>query len=337
MLQDLLLLQQKATKEIDLANNLADLDSIRVHYLGKKGCLTELLKQIGKLPNYEKASAGKTVNEVKHTISELIEEKKVKIKDIELTQKINTDQIDVTLPGRNFATGTIHPITQVKNRINDYFISLGFGIVTGPEIENEFYNFEALNIPKYHPARAMQDTFYFGNDKLLRTHTSPVQIHIMQHRQPPFRLIAPGRVYRRDLDATHTPMFHQVEGLCIDKEVTLSGLKGIIQNFFNYFFNQEIPLRFRASYFPFTEPSAEVDIICNKCTGKGCKLCKFSGWLEVLGCGMVHPNVLSKVGITAEYQGWAFGMGIDRLTMLYFGIDDLRILFENDLMLLKQF
>ena len=232
----------------------------------------------------------------------------------------------------------MHPINQIKQRIIDFFKSMSFDIVAGPEVETEFYNFTALNIPQYHPARAMHDTFYFGDGHLLRTHTSPVQVHIMEHQQPPLRLIAPGRVYRCDSDQTHTPMFHQVEGLMIDKQVNMANLRCILQDLLNSLFTRELVLRFRPSYFPFTEPSAEIYISCVHCDNKGCRICKFTGWIEVGGCGMVHPNVLQSVNIDFDvYQGWAFGMGIDRLAMLYFGIDDLRMMFENDLNFLKQF
>lgn len=337
-MQDITLLQQKAAKAIADANDLSALEAIRVDYLGKKGQLTEILKGLAGLSAEERPKVGQFVNQAKREISSLIEEKMLKIKEAQLLEKLSAEQIDVTLPGRHSKHGSLHPVTQVKQCINDYFSRLGFDIVTGPEIESEFYNFEALNIPSHHPARAMHDTFYFGDGRLLRTHTSPVQIRTMEKRNPPLRLIAPGRVYRCDSDVTHTPMFHQVEGLVIDKQATLAGLKGLLQDFFAYFFGRELALRFRASYFPFTEPSAEVDIECTQCFGKGCRSCKFTGWLEVLGCGMVHPNVLKAVNISPEeYQGWAFGMGIDRLAMLYFGIDDLRMMFENDLTFLKQF
>ena len=255
-----------------------------------------------------------------------------------LEAKIASEHLDVTLPGRCDEAGSLHPVTQVRMRVNDYFSRLGFNIIEGPEIETEHYNFEALNIPSHHPARAMHDTFYFGDGHVLRTHTSPVQIHAMEAAAPPFRLIAPGRVYRCDSDMTHTPMFHQVEGFCIDKQATLAGLKGMLRDFFSDFFGRAVDVRFRPSYFPFTEPSAEVDIACTQCNGKGCRSCKFTGWLEVLGCGMVHPNVLKAVNISPdEYQGWAFGMGLDRLAMLYYGIDDLRMMFENDVTFLNQF
>ncbi|WP_028373192.1 phenylalanine--tRNA ligase subunit alpha [Legionella lansingensis] len=337
-MQDIILLQQQATNAIAQAKDLPTLEAIRVDYLGKKGQLTEILKGLVDLTAEERPKVGQLVNQAKREISSLIEEKMLKIKEAGLQSKLHAERIDVTLPGRQSKHGSLHPVTQVKQTVNDYFSRLGFDIVTGPEIESEFYNFEALNIPSHHPARAMHDTFYFGDGRLLRTHTSPVQIRTMEARTPPLRLIAPGRVYRCDSDVTHTPMFHQVEGLLIDKQATLAGLKGLLQDFFAYFFGRELALRFRPSYFPFTEPSAEVDIECTQCLGVGCRSCKFTGWLEVLGCGMVHPNVLTAVNISPdEYQGWAFGMGIDRLAMLYFGIDDLRMMFENDVTFLRQF
>ncbi|MBA2656646.1 MAG: phenylalanine--tRNA ligase subunit alpha [Tatlockia sp.] len=337
-MQDLTLLQQLAGDVIAKAQNVATLEAIRVDYLGKKGQLTEILKGLSGLSAEERPKVGQLVNQVKRDLSVLIENKMLQLKELHLQQKLANESVDVTLPGRSRKIGSLHPVTQVKQQVNDYFSRLGFDIIEGPEIETEFYNFEALNIPGHHPARAMHDTFYFGDGRLLRTHTSPVQIRTMEQRQPPLRLIAPGRVYRCDSDLTHTPMFHQVEGLLIDKQATLANLKGLLQDFFAHFFGRELALRFRPSYFPFTEPSAEVDIECTQCSGAGCRSCKFTGWLEVLGCGMVHPNVLSAVNISPEeYQGWAFGMGIDRLAMLYFGIDDLRMMFENDLTFLRQF
>ncbi|TAL66366.1 MAG: phenylalanine--tRNA ligase subunit alpha [Legionella sp.] len=337
-MQDIITIQEQAAAAISKAQDVSTLESIRVEFLGKKGHLTELLKGLASLSAEEKPKMGQLVNQAKREISELIETKMEQLKEKQLTEKLAAERIDITLPGRHNAAGSLHPVTQVKHRINEYFSRLGFDIVDGPEIESEFYNFEALNIPGHHPARAMHDTFYFGDGRLLRTHTSPVQIRTMEKRKPPFRLIAPGRVYRCDSDLTHTPMFHQVEGLLIDKQATLAGLKGLLQDFFAHFFGRELALRFRPSYFPFTEPSAEVDIECTQCHGKGCRSCKFTGWLEVLGCGMVHPNVLRAVNISPdEYQGWAFGMGMDRLAMLYFGIDDLRMMFENDLSFLSQF
>ncbi|MFY7697718.1 MAG: phenylalanine--tRNA ligase subunit alpha [Legionella sp.] len=337
-MQDIITLQQQAISAVEKSQTMGELESIRVDYLGKKGKLTEILKNLVHLPAVEKPKMGQLVNQIKREISDAIEKKSIQLKEAYLEKKLASEQIDVTLAGRDSYFGSIHPITQVKKRINDYFSRLGFDIVSGPEIETEFYNFETLNIPSHHPARAMHDTFYFGDGRLLRTHTSPVQIRAMQQGVPPYRLIAPGRVYRCDSDLTHTPMFHQVEGLMIDKDVTMAGLKGLLDDFFAQFFGRQLAIRFRPSYFPFTEPSAEVDIECTQCNGSGCRSCKFTGWLEVMGCGMVHPNVLQAVNVSPdEYQGWAFGMGIDRLAMLYFGIDDLRMMFENDLTFLRQF
>ncbi|KTD19689.1 phenylalanine--tRNA ligase subunit alpha [Legionella londiniensis] len=337
-MQDITAIQHQAISAIETAKDLSQLESIRVEFLGKKGKLTEVLKTLSALPAAEKPKIGQLVNQIKREIIELLEDRMLKLKEEHLQEKLKAEQIDVSLPGRSKGVGSSHPVTQVKQFINDYFSRLGFDIVLGPEVETEFYNFEALNIPEHHPARAMHDTFYFGGGLLLRTHTSPVQIRAMEQRNPPFRLIAPGRVYRCDSDLTHTPMFHQVEGLLIDKTATLAELKGLLQDFFSSFFGQKLAVRFRPSYFPFTEPSAEVDIECTHCSGKGCRSCKFTGWLEVLGCGMVHPNVLQAVNISPnEYQGWAFGMGIDRLAMLYFGIDDLRMMFENEIAFLNQF
>lgn len=337
-MQDITTLKNQATQAIAQADSMTALEAIRIEYLGKKGQLTEILKSLALLSAEEKPKMGQLINLVKREISEQIDDKMSLLKEEQLAQKLSSERIDVTLPGRANVAGTIHPVTQVKQFINDYFSRRGFSIVDGPEIETEFYNFEALNIPDHHPARAMHDTFYFGDGHLLRTHTSPVQVRTMEQQQPPFRLIAPGRVYRCDSDVTHTPMFHQVEGLVIDKQATLAGLKGLLKDFFTAFFGKALDVRFRPSYFPFTEPSAEVDIQCTHCSGSGCRSCKFTGWLEVLGCGMVHPNVLKAVNISpADYQGFAFGMGIDRLAMLYFGIEDLRMMFEGDLNFLRQF
>ncbi len=337
-MNDINRLQQQAFAAIEQASDVNVLDAIRVDYLGKKGRLTDILKNLVNLSVEEKPRVGQLVNQAKRDISDCIERKMLALKELQLQQKLAAEQIDVTLSGRAYKTGSLHPVTQVKQRVNDYFSRLGFDIVEGPEIETEFYNFEALNIPAHHPARAMHDTFYFGDGRLLRTHTSPVQIRTMEKCKPPFRLIAPGRVYRCDSDLTHTPMFHQIEGLLIDKQATLAGLKGLLHDFFAQFFGRELAIRFRPSYFPFTEPSAEVDIECTQCAGAGCRLCKYTGWLEVLGCGMVHPNVLKAVNISPDdYQGWAFGMGLDRLAMLYYGIDDLRMMFENDVTFLNQF
>jgi phenylalanyl-tRNA synthetase alpha chain len=336
---DLQQLGQQAQTAIDEASNLAALDTVRVTYLGKKGRLTQVLKTLGQLDPSERPQLGQAVNELKQALYERIEGKQQRLQQALLAEQLSTETVDVTLPGRQAtAKGSLHPVTQVRERINAFFQQMGFDMVEGPEIETDYYNFTALNIPEHHPARAMHDTFYFADGRLLRTHTSPVQIRQMEHRQPPIRLIAAGRVYRCDSDVTHTPMFHQVEGLYVDEGVSFANLRSTLQAFFNYFFEQTVPLRFRASYFPFTEPSAEVDIQCTHCQGKGCRICKFSGWLEVLGCGMVHPNVLQAVNIDSEkYTGWAFGLGIDRLAMLRYNIDDLRVLFTNDVRFLTQF
>lgn len=337
-MQDITHLQEQACAAIDTAGDLNSLEAIRIDYLGKKGRLTEILKNLVHLSAEEKPRMGQLVNQVKREISERIEQKLSHLKEQLLQKKLVAEKIDVSLPGRNNAFGSLHPLTHIKQRINEYFSRLGFDIVDGPEIETEFYNFEALNIPDHHPARAMHDTFYFGDGQLLRSHTSTVQIRALEKQSPPLRLIAPGRVYRCESDLSHTPMFHQVEGLLIDEHSTLANLKGLLQDFFAYLFGRQLRFRFRASYFPFTEPSAEMDIECTQCAGKGCRTCKFTGWLEVGGCGMVHPNVLKSVNIAPEkYQGWAFGMGMDRIAMLYYGIDDLRMMFENDVTFLSQF
>tara|TARA_B110000879_G_C11099835_1_gene482690 strand:+ start:268 stop:1302 length:1035 start_codon:yes stop_codon:yes gene_type:complete len=331
-------IQDKAFKQINSVSVLAELEQLRVDLLGKKGELTQLLKNLSSLSAEDRPKAGQAVNSAKKSIAEAITTKKQTMEATLLAVKLSGETIDVTLPGRKTMQGSLHVVSKVRQRITAYFDQMGFEVVEGPEIETDHYNFEALNIPSHHPARAMHDTFYFGDGTLLRTHTSPVQIRAMENSAPPFRLIAPGRVYRCDSDVTHTPMFHQVEGLYVDKNVSFSGLKMILNDFFHYFFEKKLALRFRPSYFPFTEPSAEVDIQCTKCEGKGCRICKQTGWLEVLGCGMVHPNVLRSANIDPEqYSGWAFGMGIDRLAMLRYGIDDLRIMFENDAAFLKQF
>ena len=342
MLDDITTLENEALTAIETAERLDALEAVRVDFLGKKGKLTDILRGVSSLSPAEKPKVGQAVNQVKRVIMARLDEKNEQLKSKALAEKLKRERIDVTLPGRSNTCGTSHPITQVRDRIIDYFLRLGFDVVNGPEVETEHYNFEALNIPPHHPARAMHDTFYFGDGRLLRTHTSPVQIRAMQAgEKPPFRLIAPGRVYRRDSDVTHTPMFNQLEGLLIDEvsqNITLASLKDMLQDFFTFFFEKSVDVRFRPSYFPFTEPSAEVDIACTACDGDGCRVCGFTGWLEVLGCGMVHPNVLEAVDLSpAAYQGFAFGLGIDRLAMLYFGIDDLRMMFEHDLNFLKQF
>lgn len=338
MKQDIAILQESAFLAIEHVDDVTALQAIRVDFLGKKGRLTDILKQVAHLSAAEKPLVGQLVNQVKRDITDRIEEKLLFLKERALQAKLAAEKIDITLSGRAKDVGSIHPISQLKHRINEFFSRLGFDIVAGPEIETDFYNFEALNIPSHHPARAMHDTFYFGDGTLLRTHTSSVQIRIMEHNKPPLRLIAPGRVYRYESDLTHTPMFHQVEGLLIDQSATLAGLKGLLQQLFSELFERDLAFRFRPSYFPFTEPSAEMDIECTQCAGKGCRMCKFTGWIEVGGCGMVHPNVMTAVHISPDdYQGWAFGMGIDRIAMLYYGIDDLRLMFENNVSFLSQF
>lgn len=327
-----------ASTEIETCADLAALDEHRVHYLGKKGILTELAKSINQAPVEERPRMGQQINQVKNAIQDLIEKRFQLLQVAEVEKKLASEAIDITLPGRGHSLGHLHPIAITRQRIESIFSRLGFAIVEGPEIEDDYHNFEALNIPKNHPARAMQDTFYCENNLLLRTHMSPVQIRTMENHKPPLRMIAPGRVYRRDFDITHTPMFHQVEGLYIDKDVTFANMKFVLQEFLNAFFEKSIPVRLRSSYFPFTEPSAELDVQCTQCSGKGCRVCSNTGWLEVMGCGMVHPNVLKGVNIDPEeFQGFAFGFGYDRLTMLYYGVNDLRAFFENDMRFLEQF
>ena len=328
----------QAVGNIESATNAEQLEQWRVHYLGKKGVFTEKLKSLGQMDASLRPQAGAQINQAKETINELLSKRKNEFEAQSLQNKLAENHIDVTLPARAQSQGSLHPITLARRRIEQIFTNLGYTIADGPEIETEFYNFEALNIPETHPARAMHDTFYFDGGNLLRTHTSPVQIRVLEQTKPPVKIIAPGRVYRCDSDLTHTPMFHQVEGLVIDKTASFAELKGVLQYFISSFFETELAMRFRPSFFPFTEPSAEADMQCVACHGQGCRICSQTGWLEILGCGMVHPNVLKQAGIDPdEYQGFAFGMGIDRLAMLRFGIDDLRILFENDLRLLQQF
>ena len=329
----------KAQKAIAKANDLKDLDDARVLYLGKKGELTALLKGVSKLPKEDRPVMGDTINQAKVEIQKLIETRKDELEEIALEKRILEEKIDVTLPGRNVEKGGLHPITQTLNHIENIFTKGGFEVEFGPEIEDDFHNFSALNIPEHHPARAMHDTFYFSANAVLRTHTSPVQIRTLERQKPPVRIIAPGRVYRCDSDVSHTPMFHQVEGLIVDKEATLAQLKGLLIDFLrSYFEKDDLQVRFRPSYFPFTEPSAEADIECVICSGEGCRVCKKTGWLEVLGCGVVHPNVLKAVDIDPEeISVLAFGMGVERLAMLRYGVNDLRLFFENDVRFLNQF
>jgi phenylalanyl-tRNA synthetase alpha chain len=336
---DLQALTAKAQADIEAADNLDALDQIRVAYLGKKGELTSLLKTLGSLPADERKAAGQDINQAKQQVQQAIEARKTSLQAAALEAKLASERIDVTLPGRGQSSGGLHPVTRTMQRIEELFSQLGFAIEQGPEIEDDYHNFEALNIPAHHPARAMHDTFYFDAQTLLRTHTSPVQVRHMQSDQPPLRIIAPGRVYRCDSDLTHTPMFHQVEGLLVDRNVSFSDLMGTLADFLQHFFEDDkLQTRFRPSYFPFTEPSSEVDIQCVMCGGEGCRVCGNTGWLEILGCGMVHPNVFKAVGIdNEEYTGYAFGMGVERLAMLRYGVNDLRLFFENDLKFLQQF
>lgn len=339
MSQELENLLQQATQSIAESSDLAALDAIRVGYLGKKGEITARLKDLGQLLAEDRPAAGQAINEIKVRIQALLEDRKTSINDQLIADKLNLDTLDVTLPGRRSKAGGLHPVTLTMNRIQKMFGKLGFDIAEGPEVEDDFHNFEALNIPAHHPARAMHDTFYFDAHHLLRTHTSPVQIRVLEKKNPPVRIIAPGRVYRCDSDLTHTPMFHQVEGLLVDENVSFSDLKGTLEDFLKQFFEQEnLKTRFRPSYFPFTEPSMEVDISCVMCTGNGCRVCGHTGWIEILGCGMVHPEVFRHIGIDNEkFTAYAFGIGVERMAMLRYGVNDLRLFFENDLRFLKQF
>lgn len=330
---------ENSREEIQKANDLRALDSLRVLYLGKKGEVTQLLKKLSEIPENQRAAEGKRVNLLKNELKKLIEARKKELHELEIEERLVEEKIDVTLPGRRSGSGGLHPITRTIERMEDFFVSLGFEVVEGPEIEDDYHNFGALNIPEHHPARAMHDTFYINSSSVLRTHTSPVQVRVMENRKPPLRVICPGRVYRCDSDLTHSPMFHQVEGLFIDQRCSLGQLKGIIQDFLQSFFEKEdLSVRFRPSYFPFTEPSAEVDIQCVKCSGEGCRICSRTGWLEVMGCGMVNPKVFDNCGIDRNrFSGFAFGMGVERLAMLRYGINDLRLNFDNDLRFLSQF
>ena len=318
---------EQAASEIDAATDIAALDVVRVSYLGKKGELTARLKSLGQLPADERASAGQEINQAKQSVQSRLNARREALEDAALAEKLAADAVDVSLPGRGVSIGGRHPVSRAQSRIERIFTNAGFGVRSGPEIEDDFHNFTALNIPENHPARAMHDTFYFPGGKLLRTHTSPVQIRSIVKEGVPIRIIAPGRVYRCDSDQTHTPMFHQVEGLVIDENVSFANLKAVLHEFVEAFFERKAELRFRPSYFPFTEPSAEVDVRWGE--GK---------WLEILGCGMVHPNVLESAGVNSEkYTGYAFGIGIERLAMLRYGVSDLRTFFENDLRFLRQF
>jgi phenylalanyl-tRNA synthetase alpha chain len=319
-------------------SDVAVLEQIRVRFLGKQGLLTEQLKNLGRLSPEERPRAGKLVNDAKELLQTRLTERKQLLESVARSAQLSAETIDATLPGRGVRMGGLHPVTRTLERLESIFTRMGFTLAEGPEIEDDYHNFEALNIPANHPARAMHDTFYFDAHRLLRTHTSPVQIRYMKTNKPPLRIIAAGRVYRCDSDVTHTPMFHQIEGLLVDERVSFAELKGVLSEFLSAFFETSLKVRFRPSHFPFTEPSAEADISCVICNAKGCRVCKNTGWLEVLGCGMVHPEVFRHVGIDSErWTGFAFGLGVERLTMLRYGVNDLRLFFENDLRFLQQF
>ena len=324
---------------ITQAQQLAELEQLRVRWLGKKGFVTQALQGLAALDAEQRRARGAQLNQQKNTIQELLEQRRAQIERELLQQRLASEAVDITLPGRAAERGGLHPVRQTLNWIENYFSRLGFDVADGPELEDDFHNFTALNIPEDHPARAMHDTFYLQDGRVLRTHTSPVQIRYLEQHQPPLRMIATGRVYRRDSDLTHTPMFHQVEGLYLDEGASFADLRGLLADFLQEFFgNSSLPVRFRPSYFPFTEPSAEVDVGCVICQGEGCRVCKDTGWLEVLGCGMVHPAVLEIAKVDQErFTGFAFGLGVERLTMLRYGINDLRLFFENDLRFLRQF
>lgn len=337
-MEDLEELKQRAQDAIEAAADARVLEELRVEYLGKKGQITALLKGLSSLEPDQRREAGARINVVKQDVQTWISDKKVGLEQEAIEQRLAAETIDVTLPGRGAQTGRLHPVTRTIERIEDFFTSAGFSVADGPELEDDYYNFEALNFPPHHPARAEHDTFFVDERTVLRTHTSPVQVRVMEQSEPPLRVICPGRVYRCDSDLTHTPMFHQVEGLLVDEQSSLADLKGLIAQFLQVFFEAELEVRFRPSYFPFVEPGAEVDIQCVHCMGKGCRVCSHTGWLEVMGCGMVHPRVFEMSGIDPErYAGFAFGMGVERLAMLRYGVGDLRMFFENDLRFLGQF
>lgn len=327
-----------ALQAIGVAKEEATLDALRVQYLGKKGSFTALLKSLGQLPPDKRPAAGEQINAAKTELQSALELRKVALVRASLDAKLSSEKIDITLPGRRQNFGGLHPISITIDRITDIFQSAGYDVAVGPEIEDDYHNFEALNIPAQHPARAMHDTFYVNPGTVLRTHTSPVQVRVMEGGEAPFKMVCPGRVYRCDSDLTHTPMFHQVEGLLIDEEATFADLKGTVVSFLQAFFETDLPVRFRPSYFPFTEPSAEADMGCVACEGRGCRICGNTGWLEVMGCGMVHPKVLEMSNVdTSKYRGFAFGMGVERLAMLRYDVSDLRTYFENDIRFLRQF
>lgn len=339
MREKLEVIKQESIRELESVNSLQELEELRIKYLGKKGELTQVLRGMGALSTEERPIIGQLANEIRDYINEKIEQTEYFFKRREVENRLRNEFIDVTMPSKIKELGNKHPITKVLDEVKEIFIGMGFSIVEGPEIEKVYYNFDALNHSKFHPARDMQDTFYITEDMLLRTQTSPVQVRTMEKSKPPIRILAPGRVYRADeIDATHSPMFHQIEGLVVDKGITMANLKGTLDVFAKRLYGDNIRTKFRPHHFPFTEPSAEMDCSCVACGGKGCRVCKGTGWIEVLGAGMVHPNVLSNCGIDPEvYSGFAFGMGLDRIVMLKYDIDDLRLMFENDKRFLEQF
>nr|WP_319488167.1 phenylalanine--tRNA ligase subunit alpha [uncultured Caproiciproducens sp.] len=339
MKQELEAIREKAMRELDEAKGQQILENLRIKYLGKKGELTSILKQMGGLSAEERPKIGQLANEVRSFIEADLVKRAAELKEEETLKRLENEKIDVTLPGVHRELGAKHPLSIELDAIKEIFVGMGFEIVEGPEVEYDYYNFEALNIPKDHPARDTQDTFYINDNILLRTQTSPVQVRVMETQKPPIRIISPGRVYRSDaVDATHSPLFHQIEGLVVDKGITFADLKGTLETFVKRMYGEDSIVRFRPHHFPFTEPSAEVDVQCYKCHGKGCRLCKGEGWIEILGCGMVHPKVLSNCGIDPEiYSGWALGMGLERVVMRKYSIDDMRLFYENDVRFLKQF
>ena len=330
---------KSAAAELEQAGDLKEIDAIRVKYLGKKGELTAILKQMGKLSAEERPVIGQLANQVREEIEQEIAQRKSDLEAQLLNQRLESENLDVTLPGTHHPMGKQHPLNIVLDEIKEIFLGMGFDVAQGPEVELDYYNFEALNIPKNHPARDTQDTFYINENVVLRTQTSPVQIRVMEKKKPPIRMIAPGRVYRSDaVDATHSPLFHQIEGLVVDKNITMADLKGTLEVFVKRLYGEDSVVRFRPHHFPFTEPSAEMDVMCFNCHGEGCRLCKGEGWIEILGCGMVHPKVLANCGLDPEeYSGFAFGMGLERIVMRRYNIDDLRLFYENDVRFLDQF
>ncbi|MDU1029419.1 MAG: phenylalanine--tRNA ligase subunit alpha [Clostridiales bacterium] len=340
MKEQLQAIREEALADIDRCTTVAALNEVRIGYMGKKGKVTSILKGMGKLSKEERPIIGQLANEVRDAIGVALEEKQTQLASAALEARLTAEKIDITMPGRAFPVGSVHPLTQVIRDAERIFAGLGFEVAHGPEIESDYYNFEALNLSKDHPARDMQDTFYINPNVLLRTQTSPVQVRTMEHKGglAPVKIICPGKVYRRDDDATHSPMFHQIEGLCVDEGITMGDLKGVLLSFIHQMFDESVQIRLRPSYFPFTEPSCEVDISCVNCGGKGCRVCSHTGWLEILGSGMVHPNVLRYGGYDpSKVSGFAFGMGVERIAMIKYGIDDLRLFFGGDLRFLSQF